>query len=209
MSPQHSSHHTPPSVGLEPTPSASSAPQPFRIYARSGGEQDPSVEQQMRAAKRYLVAQGMLAGGTRLPRHQDPAAGVFIDDGVSGRTPAERPGAVALLADLEAHARSAAPPGILWIWSSSRLWRARSEGVNQMAEMSRLQALGWVVYVHQDRRALDLAMQTRLYDRLLFVLRTEERLTRSEERDWEEQYLRERRLRARLARVRSEIGTVG
>lgn len=131
----------------------------YRVYVRASTRaQDESVEQQVEVAERDLRALGVLAPDAHLPRCHAPEAGVYADDGVSAWEvpPLERPAARAMIADLEQHKRPLADAGIVWIWAQSRYLRAEHGPRESITEIARLEELGWVLYVHRERRRLEL-----------------------------------------------------
>lgn len=167
-----------------PAPFGVAPPRRFRVYVRASTDaQDESCDQQLIRAEGDLRALGLLGSDESLPRFHAPAAGVYLDDGVSAwQVPmSERPGAKALLDDLEQERQPEGQPGLLWVWAQSRLLRPKYGAAEAVEQLLVLRRFGWVVHSHTQGE-LDVAGQDGLAKTIAVALHGEKDAEQSREK---------------------------
>jgi len=153
-------------------------------YLRSStDEQSRSCRQQMANIAAEWVQENLLRAGKILPHAHAPAAGIYADDGVSGwkYAPEERPGSSALLAFCRAHRQPKARPGLIWIWSLSRLGRFHDGPAEAVHCLYEFYKYGWEFYSVEDG-SLSCVDRERLLTILKIALSSEKDTKSSEDK---------------------------
>ena len=118
------------------------------FYGRaSSGDQDKSVPQQLEEFAKAVAGWDVPVPSEGFSCQHDPAAGILMDDGVSGWKfrPEERHGGKELLEFCEAHPQAHDAPGYIVIWALSRFGRFQDGAEEAFYYLHQLRRWGWRV----------------------------------------------------------------